>query len=462
MHQSPRILVVDDEKLTRWAVMEELRGSGYTEIQEAPSAESMLEALASQSFDLVLLDIGLPGISGVDGLVEMRRRNHDVNVVMVTANDDPDDILKCLRHGAVDYLCKPFDIAAVSQLIERHCGGSQPAEPPPDDDDPLGAFVGQSEPIRLLRQQVRKIAASAAQTILIQGASGSGKSILARTIHARGRRAKRPFLEINCAALPAALLESELFGHEKGAFTDAKAAKQGLFELANGGVLLLDEIGDMEAPLQAKLLSAIEERRFKRVGGVTDIAVDVCLIATTNVDLASAVEEGRFRLDLYYRLNIVPLHVPPLREHSSDIPLLVTHLIERLNSDLGTEMHDISKGALSLLQRYDWPGNVRELRNVLEQIMVLNSGPRLMVDHLPADLVKSVMGANAPVIPVQSSPRSPVTELLEQGLSLDEVEQELIRQALAQNDGNLSQAGQKLGLHRDTLRYRARKYGLID
>jgi two-component system, NtrC family, response regulator AtoC len=305
-------------------------------------------------------------------------------------------------------------------------------------------------------------------TILIQGPSGGGKSLLARAIHAGGRRAAKPFMEINCAALPAALLESELFGHEKGAFTDAKHAKPGLFELADGGTLLLDEIGDMDLILQAKLLRVIEDRRFKRVGGVSDIEVDCCIIATTNVDLETAVEKGRFRLDLYYRLKVVPLEVPTLASRPEDIPLLVESLIARLNQELHTKVQGISRGALSVLCRHPWPGNVRELRNVLERIMLMNNQAAIVVDHLPPELLSAAMqsvptpATSASDAQADGSLAEPVAALLQHCASLDEIEREVIRQVLAAADGNLSQAGKKLGLHRDTLRYRARKHGVMD
>jgi two-component system response regulator AtoC len=282
--------------------------------------------------------------------------------------------------------------------------------------------------------------------------------VLARAIHEGGASAKCPYMILNCAALPAPLIESELFGHEKGAFTDARVQKRGLFETADGGTLVLDEIGELDFSLQAKLLRGIEERCIKRVGGIEDIPIHARIIAITNIDLEQAVTEGRFRRDLFYRLNVIPLRVPPLRERPEDIPPLVEHFVNVFNKDLGTQVNTVSRGAMSLLSAYPWPGNVRELRNVLERIMVLEAEDTILVDHLPSAVHMAPSVAES----ATASEAEPVVTLPPEGLAIADVEKELIRQALTRCDGNISHAAKLVGLQRDTLRYRARKFGVLD
>ncbi len=461
MSRTYNVLVVDDDHLARWSARTKLSEQNHLVIEEAETAEQALALVDEQPFDLVLLDIGLPGMGGVEALERLIAKHPALKIIMLTAEDRDDVTLGCLARGAFDYLCKPIDLDAIEAAVLRALPSSTTDEPAP----PTGAkkdcshrFIGVSPACELIREQIRRITASRASTILIQGESGTGKEVVARAIH-EGSGSKVPFMSVNGTAVPSGLLESELFGHESGAFTDAKHQKKGLFELANKGTLLLDEIGDLDLALQAKLLRVLEDRTFKRVGGTVDICVDLRVIATTNVDLARAVEEGRFRRDLYYRLNVIPVYVPPLHTRSEDIPPLVEHFVRLLNNELETSVKTVSAGAMSLLTRYSWPGNARQLKNVLERIMVVETSEVILVDHLPPEIRNPVEGSVA----LEGDPRTTaaVKQLPEEGLSLETVERDLIRQALQRSGGNITRAGELVGLHRDTLRYRARKYGLI-
>ena len=467
-----RILLVDDDRLARWSLREKLREQPAFEVDDVPSAEAMLVQLPTKPYDLVFLDIGLPGMSGVEALQRALAAHPGLRIVMATANDDEDTALKCLGLGAFDYICKPFDLNAVSAAVAGALGlpapGAPAASAAPGVEEQLARFVGECDAVRELKARVRKIIASDASTLLIQGESGTGKDLLAKIIHQGGRRASRPFMDINCTALPANLLESELFGYEKGAFTDAKTRKLGLFEMADNGTLLLDEIGDMEPALQVKLLRALEERRFKRVGGTEDVRVDSFIIATTNANLQQRVAAGRFRKDLFFRLNVIPLTVPPLREREGDIPVLIEHFIGQLRGELNSEITTVSWGALSLLCQYPWPGNVRELKNLIERLMVMERGPCILASQLPPEIraPDSASGAAAAISTAVAGEGGGGTAAVavadpEDPRPLQEVEREAIKQALDRCHGNLTHAGQMLGLHRDTLRYRARKLGVL-
>lgn len=455
------ILVADDDPLARWATRERLSEQAQLTIDETDSAEEALTKVAAGRYDLVLLDLGFAGMGGMEALSRLLELQPGLKVIMLTAEDNEAVTLECLRRGAFDYLCKPINLDAIEAAVlravapllsgERDSGGEEA--------DYLQRFVGTSSASRQIREQIRRITASRASTVLIQGESGTGKEVIAGAIHA-GSELPGPFITVNCAAVPSGLLESELFGHETGAFTDAKGQKKGLFELAHRGTILLDEIGDMDLTLQAKLLRVIEQRNFRRVGGTADIAVEVRIIAATNADLAKAVAEGRLRKDLFYRLNVIPVFVPPLRERREDIPPLVAHFVTQLNRELEAAVKSVSAGAMSLLCRYSWPGNARQLKNVLERIMVVETSDTILVDHLPAEIRDP-----APAVETQGSgSEAPVAagiHLPAEGLSLESVERELIRQALLRSEGNITRASALVGLHRDTLRYRARKFGLI-
>lgn len=451
-----KVLLVDDDDLARWAARERLLIDQQYEIQEANSAEAMLSLLETAAFDLVLLDIGLPGMSGRDALPQARQRCPKARIIMVTAVDEEESALACLASGAFDYLTKPLSMDELASIVTRALASDHEEQTGAESKDAFQQrFLGCSDQVQQLHADVSRIVRSRASTILIQGESGTGKGVLARAIHDDGPDRARPYMVLNCAALPPQLIESELFGHEKGAFTDAHCDKKGLFEVADGGTLVLDEIGELDISLQAKLLRGIEERCIKRVGGVEDIPVHARVIAITNADLEAAVEAGTFRGDLYYRLNVIPLTIPPLRQRPEDIPVLVDHFVMQFNQELGTEVKTISRGAMALLRAHSWPGNVRELRNVLERIMVLEPENTILADHLPASF-----HAPRPKSTAQDAELA-VPQLPREGLKLVDVERDIMHQALQRCDGNITQAALLVGLQRDTFRYRARKLGIV-
>ncbi len=452
-----RILVVDDEKLIRWHVTERLQRNGF-DVVSVESGEEALEQVARLPPDVMLLDVKLPGI---DGVVTLRRAlglHPDLSVLMMSAHSTVDVAVEAMKHGAIDFLVKPFEHAALVAAVERALATSRtrrqiaalttdrrPASA-------LDAIVGRSASMEQVRSMVGRLASSDTTTVLIEGESGAGKEVVARAIHFESARRERPILQVNCAALPEHLLESELFGHERGAFTDAHTQKRGLFESAEGGSVMLDEIGDLPPGGQAKLLRLLENKTFRRVGGVTELRADVRVIAATNVDLEVRVGEGRFRADLFFRLNVVRLVVPPLREHLEDVPTLAAHLIARFNQEQKRQVRGISPGAMELLKAYHWPGNVRELRNVIERAFILHAGPdEIRPEHLTPELRRA-----APLRPREKL----VPAVEEQGLVLDDVERKLIAEAMERSGGNQSKAARLLGVSRDTLRYRLKKHGM--
>src|SRR5574341_1412318 len=455
------VLVVDDEHLIRWSLEQQLRREGYSVLLAETGAEALHKAQAER-LDLVLLDVRLPDADGLEILERLRVANPETPVIMITAHGGVESAVRAMKLGAHDYVIKPFDVeelkltvkkALETKTLRRDVARLQEeASHGARRDD----IVGVSGVIRELKAIIQRIAESDATTVLLEGESGTGKDLVARVIHFESTRARAPFLAVNCVALPEHLLESELFGHEKGSFTDAKSLKRGLFEQADGGTVYLDEIGDMKPGLQAKLLRLIEEKTFRRVGGVRDLHVDVRIIAATNRDLAEAIGAGEFRKDLYYRLKVFPIHLPPLREHPEDILPLARCFITRFNREMRREVLDIHPEAQACFRSYPWPGNVRELRNVLERAMILATGDELKVEHLPAEI-----GARE-IKPPAPAPQAPVVTLPPQGLSLEEVERDLVRMALEATEGNQVRAARLLGISRDALRNRMKKFGLME
>jgi DNA-binding NtrC family response regulator len=452
-----RILVVDDEKLIRWSVSERLQRGGY-EVLTAESGEQALESVAASPPDLVLLDVKLPGIDGVQALQRALELHPEMAVVMMSAHSTVDVAVEAMKHGAVDFLVKPFPFQALDAAVERALAtvrtkrqiASLTAERRAA--TALDAIVGGSAMMEQLRAMIGRLANSDATTVLIEGESGSGKEVVARAIHFQGARAERPFLQVNCAALPEQLLESELFGHERGAFTDAHAQKRGLFETAEGGSVMLDEIGDLPPGGQAKLLRLLENKVFRRVGGVQELRADVRVIAATNVNLEERVSEGRFRADLFFRLNVLRMVVPPLRDHLEDVPTLTAHFVARFNQEMRGHVKGVAPTAMALMQGYHWPGNVRELRNVIERAFILHAGmDEIRPEHLPPELRRT---------PVPRPSERGGTPAAEQGLALDDVERRLIAEAMERASGNQSKAARLLGVSRDTLRYRLKKHGM--
>ena len=452
-----RILVVDDEHLIRWSLEQNLKKQGY-EVQTAGTGEDALKTVRDDQPDLVLLDVQLPGMNGIQVLEKIKEIDEDIVVIMVTAQGALETAVTAMRLGAYDYINKPFNLEEMAIVIRkaletsdlrREVAGLRSEHKkfgPPN-------IIGKSRHMNNVLEMMQKVAKSEASTVLIQGESGTGKELVAKWIHYASSRAEKPFVAINCAAVPATLLESELFGHEKGSFTDAKVTKKGLFELADGGTVFLDEIGDMDVGMQAKLLRFLEDRNFRRIGGTKGISVDVRIISATNKDLLKAIEEKSFRNDLYYRLQVIPIYLPPLRERREDIILLAQHFIDVFNREFNKNVKGISSMAEKLLAEYGWPGNVRELKNVVERAIILGNEDTLLLEHLPLEIVAKV-----------SSPVSPTTttfKLPAEGVDIEEVEKELIRQALENSEWNQSKAAKKLNLGIDAFRYRMKKFGFL-
>ena len=445
------ILVVDDEPLIRWSLTERLKSEGY-EVCEAETGAAALDAL-SEGVDLVLLDYKLPDTDGVTVLRKIKEFDQDILVILLTAYASVETAVEAMKLGAYHFANKPFNLDEVVATVERALETTRlrrevrqyrtnAARPYTQQ-----SLVGTSPSIAALRQLVARVATSPASTVLLTGESGTGKDLIAKIIHYTSDRATRPFMNITCSALPEQLLESELFGHERGAFTDARLQKRGLLETADGGTVFLDEIGEMVPALQAKLLRFLEEKAFKRVGGTHDIRVDVRVIAATNRDLEQEVAKGRFRSDLYYRLNVLPIAIPPLRAHAADVPLLVEYFIDGFNAEFRKRVVGASPAAYTLLQQYGWPGNVRELRNVVERAMLLSDSHRLDAQDFSALTQTAAASAEDFELPAQ-------------GVSLEEVERSLVVQALKRAGGNQTKAAALLGLNRDQIRYRIEKFGL--
>ena len=452
-----KILVVDDEQLIRWSLEQNLKKQGY-EVMTAGSGEDALRLLREEAPDLMLLDIQLPGISGMEVLEKVKEMEEEIIVIMVTALGVLETAVKAMRIGAYDYINKPFNLDELAIVIRKaletselkkevaHLRSEQSRK------YGIGNIIGKSKHMQNVLAMVEKIARSDASTVLIQGESGTGKELIAKAIHYESARADKPFMAINCAAVPETLLESELMGHEKGAFTDAKMLKKGLFEMADGGTLFLDEIGDMEPGMQAKLLRVLEERSFRRVGGTRDVQVDVRIVSATNKDLLKAMEEKTFRNDLYYRIQVIPIFLPPLRERKDDIIPLAEHFINHFNREFAKNVKSISRMAEKFLTEYTWPGNIRELKNVIERAIILENEETLLLEHLPQEIVTKTGGGGGGSSGVRLPP---------EGIDIEDVERELIRQALEISEGNQSKAAKKLNLGIDAFRYRMKKFGFL-
>jgi len=444
------ILVVDDEPLIRWTLSERLGQEGHA-IVEAETAKAAL-ARFGPDIDLVMLDYKLPDSDGLQVLKTMKATDPDVPVILLTAFSSVETAVEAMKQGAYHYANKPFNLEELSLVVQKalettrlrrevkalRASRSEPYA--------ISRIVGDSAPMLALKVLLQKVASSPASTVLLRGESGTGKDLAAKTIHYNSERAAKAFMNITCSALPETLLESELFGHERGAFTDARQQKIGLLESAEGGTVFLDEIGEMVPALQAKVLRFLEEKAFKRVGGSADVRVDVRVIAATNRDLEEAVKQGKFREDLYYRLNVMQIMLPPLREHASDVPTLVNYYIDVFNREFRKQVRGATPDALRVLKDYRWPGNIRELRNAIERAMLLTEGEWLTPDSLPLGTPRSAAAQTM--------------ELPDDGLNLETLERELVVQALRRTGGNQTKAAALLGLNRDQIRYRIEKFGL--
>src|SRR5262250_2841035 len=469
-----KIMVVDDERLVRLSLRQKCEEWGY-QVVEAEAGEPGLKMAQQESPDLVLLDVRLPDISGLEVLEQLKKNGDARAVIMITADPQLDDVKIALKLGAYDFVGKPLDFdelhVAIKNALETSRLRSEVQTLRGEMKRRTGyhEIIGESPKMSELMSFVRKVAASEATTILVQGESGTGKDLIAKAIHYESTRQERPFVAINCSAIPETLMEAELFGHEKGAFTDAKAMKKGLFEVADAGTLFLDEIGELSPLLQAKLLRVLEDQVIRRVGGIRDIQVDVRVIAASNRDLERAVRESHFRQDLYYRLAIISIFIPPLRERKEDILPLVNFFLAHYNRKFRKSVQGLTEETRRLLLSYDWPGNVRELKNALERAMILEEGNLLKPDDLPFSVASGRSGpvlhsqtaaALAELQPAPGKRRLPPLSIPEGGTSLEDVEHALVELALQQSHGNQIKAAKLLNISRDALRYKMKKFGV--
>jgi len=440
----PTILVIEDEEKQRRVVGLHLAAANY-EVKGAGTAEDGWKLAGD--VDLILTDLKLPGMDGLELLEKLKAQNSHTPVVVMSAFSTVENAVEAMKRGAVDFLPKPFSLDHLSVVVEKALEVSKLRDENRELREALGQryqfenIIGSSPAMQEIFATIMRVAPTRA-TVLLAGESGVGKDMIARAIHQHSPRKDRPFVKINCTAIPENLMESELFGYEKGAFTGANISKPGKFEQANTGTVMLDEIGDVPASVQVKLLRILQEREFERLGSNKTQQTDVRVIAATNVDLRAALEQGTFREDLYYRLNVVPMNIPPLRERKDDIPYLVEHFAKKFNGE-------ISEGALERLLSYHWPGNVRELENVIERSILLAKGPMVEADDVK---IESGIGRTRPAFTTDA--------FLPEGMTLDQYEQSIIREALKRANGNKSQAARLLGLTRNALRYRLTQMGI--
>lgn len=477
-----KILIVDDEKLLRWGLRRKCEEAGY-ETVEAGSRSEALSVLQKETPDLMLLDVRLPDGNGVELLSEIRKSLYTGPVIMVTADPKIDDVKNALRIGAFDYLAKPIDFDELAVTIANALEQRRLR-------DEVGLLreherrrlqrlelMGISPVMQRLSEFIDRIAASDATAVLLQGESGTGKDLVAQILHQRSARADQSFVPVNCSAIPETLLEAELFGHERGAFTDAKAMKRGLFEVANHGTIFLDEIGEMPPLLQAKLLRTLEDQSLRRVGGVKDIQVEVRVIAASNRNLEEAVRAGEFREDLFYRLGVIPVFIPPLRSRREDIPVLANFFMEQFNRRFRKHIEGLTPEAEALMMDYAWPGNVRELKNVIQRAIILEDTNRIRPNYLPFYSASALLG------PAEAFPEAaaraaaggdnkpiawhrgdngrflPELEIPAGGTSMEGIERVLVERALQQARGNQSRAARLLDISRDTMRYKMKRFG---
>ena len=457
---SIRVLIVEDESLIRWSLRQKFEERGFT-VSEAGDGAAALTQFDKTLPDLVMLDYKLPDTTGLEVLREISQRESDAVVVMMTAYSTIESAVEAIKLGAFDYVAKPFQMDQLMRTVDKALETTalrrelRELRQQMQAEYGLDSIIGQHESMREMYEIISQVSRTGVSTIFLRGDTGTGKDLVARVIHYNSDRAAKPFVNITCTALSESLLESELFGHERGSFTDAKAQKKGLFEIADGGSVFLDEVGDMPAGLQAKLLRFLEERRFRRVGGTREIGVDVRVIAATNRDIEKAIADGEFRRDLMYRLNVVTIHLPPLRARGDDIRLLAQHFVARFSKEFKKPITRLDDAAVAKLRNYDWPGNVREMRNVIERAALLCRGETITEDDIST-------GRSEPRIWEFDVER---IVLPPEGFDFDklhELEAHLLRQALERTNNNQTQAAKLLNLSRDRLRYRLQKHDLLE
>jgi nitrogen regulation protein NR(I) len=460
-----RVLVVDDEKNITFVIQAVLEKAGYEVLAYNNSAEA-LEVIASEDLDAVITDLYMPGADGME-ILEICRKNHpELPVVIITAFGTVEVAVSALKRGAFDFVTKPFDQVELLNVIRKASQTHQerqkepisiaPAEALAGSPASISSIIGTSSQMQEVFKVISKIAASPS-TVLVSGESGTGKELVAFEIHRNSLRNKKPFIKINCAAIPASLIESELFGYERGAFTGAVSAKPGRFELADEGTLFLDEVAEMPLEMQVKLLRVLQEQEFERVGGLNTIKVDVRIITATNKDLDAEVKAGRFREDLFYRLNVVPIHLPPLRDRSEDVDLLVKYFLQQFNERLKKGILSVSVEAMAALRAYSWPGNIRQLENVLERMVLMSDGNHLGVEDLP-DEVAASSGLLAPANTDATSEPSRFKEIVKR--QTQALERDLIEKALEETHGNITRGAERLGLSRKGLQLKLKELGI--
>lgn len=447
----PKILVIDDEEHMCWALERAMRQEGY-QVFTATRGQQGLDLIREEAPSLVILDLKMPEMDGMEVLQKAKEMQPKLPVIILTAHGTIETAIEAMKVGAADFITKPFDLDELKIVIKKALMISQLVTEVSFLRSELtkgyGQIIGKSQAMKEVVQLVDRVSASNA-TVLITGESGTGKEVVAVSVHQASPRRDMPFVAVNCAALPEHLLESELFGHEKGAFTGAVARKMGRFELADKGTIFLDEIAEMPLNMQAKLLRFLQEKTFERVGGTETLHVDVRVVAATNRNIMEAISKGDFREDLYYRLNVVPIHLPPLRERKEDVPLLVEHFLKKFQPTYLVDK--ISPGAMEMLCNYNWPGNIRELQNVIERAAIICQGSEIQPDHLPKELQSTQK---------QATIAGPVVNFPEEGINLEDVEKQLILKALDKSGKNQTRAAQLLGITRSALLYRMQKHGI--
>jgi nitrogen regulation protein NR(I) len=484
MTEKPRVLIADDELNLRRVLKAMLRRAGYAVEAAEDGLEALEKAVAAEPFDVVITDLKMPRMDGMELLRVLSAEHPDTPVVMITAHGSVESAVEAVKSGAFDYIEKPFEQEQILQVIgkatrtaahQRQHARSVVTGMDGEVDPARGRFglIGSSPAMQELHTIIERVA-DTPSTVLITGESGTGKELVAKALHRLSARSDAPFIKINCAAIPETLIESELFGHEKGAFTGATSSKPGRFELADGGTLLLDEVGEVPPPMQVKLLRALQESEFERVGGVKTIRVDVRLIAATNMDLEQEIGAGRFREDLYYRLNVVPLRMSALRQRAEDVPELAAHFLKRFNEKLNRSVEGFSEAAIEALRRYPWPGNIRELENVVERTVLFCDSAQIAWENLPAE-VRSATGASSAVEErvsvaahgAQDGPElPPFGDVGEKSLKdvvkteTKRLEKEMIQRALNETDGNVTRAAKLLGISRKGLQIKMKELGL--
>jgi DNA-binding NtrC family response regulator len=449
------ILIVEDEPKMLRLLEINLAEEGY-KVRAAADAEAGLKLFREHRFDIVLTDLKLPGMNGLEFLEAVKRADSRIPVIVMTAYGTVETAVEAMKAGASDYILKPFSLEEIKLIVGKELDVRRLRDENRSLREALGAryefknIIGRSDKMQEVLATVERVAPSNS-TVLLGGESGVGKDMIARALHQHSRRASGPFIKINCTAIPENLLESELFGYEKGAFTGAAGTKPGKFELADKGTIFLDEIGDVPGSIQVKLLRVLQDREFERLGGTKTLKVDVRVVAATNQDLRAALEEGTFREDLYYRLNVVPINIPPLRDRKEDVPYLADYFLERFARQSGKTIRGITPDAMRVLTGFHWPGNVRELENIIERGVALSAGDMLEISDIRLDLS-----------PTRPAPAAGDMAFLPEGVNLEQFEDGIIQEAVRRANGNKSQAARLLGISRNALRYRLTKIGVPD